>query len=389
MERYQKVVIALLMTIAMSLASFGLGFGFGNGLLEVPGRAAPGGLATIRDAYHKILTTSADPPTEDELVRGAIKGMAEALRKADPYALFYTPHGYRSFKELTTGEFSGIGVWLSAEDAQLRIMRVFEGTPAQDAGLRMGDVIRKVDGRAVGEMTIDEAVGMIKGLEGTEVELDIDRSGKMLAFTVTRKTIELPNLIAEMQGGDLGYVQLFGFARGAGEQLRSEVARLVDHGARGLVLDMRNNGGGLFSEAIEVASVFIEEGEIVTYRERSEEDVVYEAEGDAFELPVVVLVNEGTASASEIVAGALQDTDRATIVGVETFGKGSVQQVVPLLDSSALKITSAAYLTPDGHDLNGDGIDPDIEVDAGADAQRARAIDILRGLVASANSSTS
>ncbi|MDQ3646793.1 MAG: S41 family peptidase [Actinomycetota bacterium] len=392
MKPYQKVVLALLGIVSIALASFSLGFGLGGerfGTRAFSGNGGESGLATIRDAYEKIMSTSVDPPDEDALARGAIRGMAKVLKKEDPYAFFYSPSSYQSFKELTTGEFSGIGVWLNADEGKLVVMRVFEGTPAEDAGIQKGDVIRTVAGKPVGKMTIEEAIGGIKGRPGTKVELGIERDGEVLGFTVTRKTIELPNLIGRMQGPSLGYIELFGFAKGAGRQVRAEVERLTDLGARGVVLDMRNNGGGLFSEAIDVASVFIEDGEIVTYRERSEDDLVYRAEGDAFEdLPLVVLVNGGTASASEIVAGALQDTDRAKIVGVTTFGKGSVQQVVPLLDASALKVTTAAYLTPDGRNINGTGIDPDIVVEAGpdpdADPQRDRAIEILRGIAVSA-----
>jgi carboxyl-terminal processing protease len=165
------------------------------------------------------------------------------------------------------------------------------------------------------------------------------------------------------------------------------VRDLVDRGAKGMILDLRDNGGGLFSEAVDVAGVFIEDGDVVVYRERSKDDVVYEAEGDAFEdIPTVVLVNEGTASASEIVAGALQDSGRAIVVGTTTYGKGSVQQIVPLADSSAMKLTTAAYLTPTGRDIDGQGIEPDVEVDAPY-GQRARAVEILQGIVLSTTDS--
>jgi carboxyl-terminal processing protease len=209
----------------------------------------------------------------------------------------------------------------------------------------------------------------------------------MLDFSLTRADIELPNLQARMTADGFGYIRLLGFARGAGEQVRGEVEHLVDGGAKGVILDLRDNGGGLFSEAVDVASVFIEDGDVVIYKERSNDDVVYEAEGDAFEdIPTVVLVNEGTASASEIVAGALQDSERAIVVGTTTYGKGSVQQIVPLADSSALKLTTAAYLTPSGRNIDGQGIEPDVEVDA-AYGQRARAVEILQGVVLSTTDS--
>ena len=225
---------------------------------------------------------------------------------------------------------------------------------------------------------------LIKGPEGTDVRLGITREGDSLSFSITRARIELPNLQARLTEQKLGYVRLLGFARKAGEQLRDEVEELTEEGAEGIVLDLRDNGGGLFSEAISVASVFIEDGEIVTYRDNTKEDVVYDAEGEAFEdVPLVVLVNEGTASASEIVAGALKDRDRAVIIGTTTYGKGSVQEIVPLPDTSALKFTTAAYLTPDGDNINGKGIDPDVRVDAEPEEQYRRAVEILQGIVLS------
>lgn len=385
MERWQKVTIAILAVITVCFSAFSIGFAFGakgdSGSVVGTGE----GIGSVQEAFTKILTESVDPPSEKALTRGAIKGMVEVLRKhEDPYAFFYTPSGYRSFQELTTGRFSGIGVWLKQKGGDLEIVSVLPATPAQKAGLHRGDVIRSIDGARVAEMSSDDAVALIKGPEGTEVSLRVERGARDMSFTLTRAEIELPNLISKTIDGDLGYIRLFGFARGAADQIHAEVAGLLKDGVRGVVLDLRDNGGGLFQEAVGVASTFIEDGEIVTYRQRSEGDIVYDAEGDAFEdLPLVVLVNEGTASASEIVAGALQDRERAMIIGTTTYGKGSVQEVVPLTDSSALKLTIAAYFTPNGNDINGSGIDPDVEVDDTAAVQRARAVEILKGIVIS------
>ena len=388
MERWQKITIIILSALTVVFTSFSVGFSLGSardGSMRLSGEDADT-IGSVQDAYEKILSEAVDPPSEQALVRGAIKGMVEVLKKNDdPYAFFYTPRGYRSFQELTTGKFSGIGVWLKQKGEDLEIVSVLPDTPAQPSGLRSGDVIRQIDGEPVSNMTSDDAVALIKGPEGTEVDLAIDRDGgAMLSFTITRAEIELPNLISKRLEGDLGYVRLFGFARGAGDQVHEEIQAMIADGVKGVVLDLRDNGGGLFQEAVGVASTFIEDGEIVTYRERSEDDVVYEAQGDAFEdLPLVVLVNEGTASASEIVAGALQDRERAMVVGTTTYGKGSVQEVVPLTDSSALKLTIAAYLTPDGSDINGEGIVPDVEVEDASSVQRARAVEILKGIVIS------
>lgn len=392
MPRSQTLLFAVLAAVAVALVSFAGGLlagGLNDGepdRLARPGRIAEGeGSEVIADALEQIRSTAVDPPTEQALVRGALRGIVKALKKSDdPYALFYSPQGYRNFQELTTGKFSGIGVWVRPRSGRLEVVSVLPQTPARRAGLERGDVITRIDQLPVSGMSPDEAVARIKGREGTSVDLTVDRGGDTLSYTITRASIDLPNLKAGLTPERFGYMRLFGFARHAGDQLRAQVRRFVQAGAKGMILDLRDNGGGLFSEGVDVASVFIENGEVVVYREKDSEDVVYEAEGDAFQdVPLVVLVNSGTASASEIVAGALQDRGRAIIVGTRTYGKGSVQEIVPLLDSSALKLTTATYLTPSGHDINGSGIEPDVVVDASASIQRSRAIEILNGIVLS------
>lgn len=389
MERWQKVLIALLSGAVVALGAFSLGYSIsgGDGQIFAGTSGDDTDLSLIEDVFSKIKSESVDPPTDEELVRGAVKGMAKSVKDAgDDFALFYSPKDYRSFQEVTTGQFSGIGVWLKDRSGRLEIVSVIPSTPAQRIGLREGDVIDSIDGEPVGSLNSDQAVNRIKGKEGTEVSLGIDRDGEQVSFDITRETIELPNLIANRTPEGLGYVRLFGFSRGAGDQLRDEVKELTEAGAEGIILDLRDNGGGLFSEGVSVASVFIEEGEIVSYKERSEQEVVYDAQGDAFEdVPLVVLVNEGTASASEIVTGALQDTNRAVVVGTNTYGKGSVQEVLPLADASALKLTIGAYFTPEGQKINGTGIEPDVEVDSDPATQKERAKEILQGIIISAN----
>ena len=393
----RKLLFAVLAAFSVGLTTFAAGYlaaggpqqSDAEGDVSLGRDVEPGqGLEVIADAFEQIRGSAVNPPSEQALVHGALRGMIKVLKKKDdPYALFYTPNGYKSVRELTTGRFSGIGVWVKLQGDELEIVSVLPSTPALKAGLKRGDVIESIDGTPVSGMTSDEAVARIKGPEGSNVNLVVRRNDAMLDFSLTRADIELPNLQARMTADGFGYIRLLGFARGAGEQVRGEVEDLVDHGAKGVILDLRDNGGGLFSEAVDVASVFIEDGDVVIYKERSNDDVVYEAEGDAFEdIPTVVLVNEGTASASEIVAGALQDSERAIVVGTTTYGKGSVQQIVPLADSSALKLTTAAYLTPSGRNIDGQGIEPDVEVDA-AYGQRARAVEILHGIVLSTTDS--
>ena len=390
MQGWVKVSLIVLAALVVCSTAFTIGYSVGQRgkpSINLTGGAGAEefdeGLDLVEEAYEEIRSSAVDAPSSDELARGAIKGMLGVLKEDDPYALFYSPTAYRSFQELTTGEFSGIGVWLKEKDEGLTIVSVLPSTPALESGLQEGDVIRTIDDQPAEALTSDEAVAHIKGPEGTEVSLGIERAGEALDFTIERESIDLPNLQANLRGDDLGYIRLFGFARGAGDEVRDNVEEMIDKGAEGIVLDLRDNGGGLFSEAVDVASVFIEDGDVVIYHENESGDTAYEADGNAFEdVPLVVLVNEGTASASEIVAGALQDQERATVVGTTTYGKGSVQEVVRLRDSSALKLTTAAYRTPDGRDIDGSGIAPDIEV-VETPAQKSRAVEILKGIIIS------
>ena len=391
MERWQKITIGSLAVAIVGFGSFSLGYsmagGRGNPILFGGTQEGRTGLSLVQDTFDQIRAQSLDPPSDDILARGAIKGMIDALKRSgDDYALFYSPSAYESFQELTTGEFSGIGVWLKDRQDQLEIVSVLPSTPALEAGLERGDIIETIDGDEVGDISTDQAIDSIKGKAGTDVRLGILREGQRLSFTVTRAKIELPNEMSKMVDEDLGYIRLFGFANGAGDQVRDDVKELQDRGARGIILDLRDNGGGLFSEGVNVASVFIESGEVVTYKQRSQDEVVYEAEGNAFEdIPLVVLVNEGTASASEIVTGALKDRERAIVVGVTTYGKGVVQEVQPLSDSSAFKLTIGAYFAPGGEQIDGKGIEPHVKIDASPRQQRARAVQILEGIVLSDN----
>lgn len=391
MTRIQRTLVAALALVSIALASFA------GGMLAsgTAGRRSLGGFGSdgrgfdlVREAFEEIRSTSVDPPDEDELARGAVRGMVQVLKKHDdPYALFYSQDGYRRLQELTTGRFSGIGVWLKDTKEGLQVSSVLPASPALEAGVARGDIVRLIDGKPVAQMTSDEAVTRIKGPEGTVVDLGLERDGDMLSFSIERKTIDLPT-VKTSRHGPVGYVRLFGFSNGAASSVRRAVRSFRATGVSGIVLDLRDNGGGLFDEAVDVSSVFIEDGDVVIYRDGSGDDVSYEADGDAYEaLPLVVLVNGGTASAAEIVAGALQDHERAVLVGTSTYGKGSVQNVLTLGDDSALKLTTAAYLTPHGRSIDGKGLSPDVEVD-NQRAQRRRAFAVLRRLVASRSSSS-
>jgi carboxyl-terminal processing protease len=382
MDRGLKFIVVVLALFVAGLGGFALGVtsGEGRGGIQLFGSSADSGLDVIEDAFQTIREESDDPPSEAELARAAVKAMLRVLREKDDYAVYYDQAAYEDFLDYSSGSFSGIGVNLSQAEGRLTVISVIPSTPAEEAGLMRGDVFFRIGGKLVSDMSDEEAIGRVKGPPGSEVALTVLRDGEEVEFEITRAEISFPNLVGKL-AGNVGYIRLFGFAKGAGKELREEVSDLREGGAEGIVLDLRDNGGGLLSEAIQVASVFIEDGEIVTYREKAAEDLVYEAEGDAFEdVPLVVLVNGGTASASEIVANALQDRDRGQLVGTTTFGKGSVQEIIDLPDDSAVKLTTGTYLSPDGEDIDGSGIEPDVEVDGSRADQRRRAFALLEQL---------
>jgi carboxyl-terminal processing protease len=386
MEDWQKVSIAVMTTLVVAIAAFGVGLLVGDGDMRFFGMGGDTqGDSTIAEAYDHYLTSPLDPPTEKELREGALRGMCEVQMKRDPYANCYDAAEYRDIRELTTGGFSGIGVSLQPEGQGLRVVRVLPNSPAQAQGLRKDDLIVEVDGRKVVATKTDLAIERIKGRPGTKVAIVVNRNGEKLSFQLKRERLELPNVTARLTKRGNAHVQLFGFAEGASEQTAIRLQRLVKKGADGVILDLRNNPGGLFREAVKVSSLFLKEGEeVVIYKANDGGEETYTSEpadiagvpSGAFEkLPLVVLVNGGSASASEIVAGALQDTERARLVGSTTFGKAAVQSVQRLQDGSALKFTVATYLTPDGRNIDGEGIKPDVQVaDPRAQLRRAEAI---------------
>jgi carboxyl-terminal processing protease len=383
MYSWKKTLITLLAAFFFGGALFaaGLVLGASDGPVRIFGSSGSED-ELLEEALATIIARSTDPPGEEELETGSVRGMVDVLRETDHYARFYSPENYQDFLDYAAGSFEGIGVLLGERKQEFVVLTVLPSTPAQEVGLKPGDAITHVNGDSVKGLSSEEVVGRVKGPDGTEVTLTVERDDRALDFEITRAAIDLPNVTGRLAREDLAYVRLFGFGRGAGDQLREEIQKLLDQGAEGVVLDMRNNGGGLFSESVEVASTFIEDGEIVTFKERGSPEVDYEAEGDAFEdLPLVVLVNGNSASATEIVAGALKDEDRAELVGQTTFGKGSVQEVVPLSDDSAIKMTTGAYFTPEGESIEGKGVVPDVTVE-GSKEQKQRAFDLLQDQLA-------
>jgi carboxyl-terminal processing protease len=302
-----------------------------------------------------------------DLIYGALGGMLSTL---DGYSQFMDPESFREMEIETKGEFGGLGIEIGIRDGVLTVIAPIDGTPAHRAGLKGGDKIVKIDGELTRDITLMEAVKKLRGKPKTKVDLMIMRTAEdtLLEFTIVRSIITLKSIkTATMLDGSIGYIKLVEFQKNSPRDLTEKLEALKREGMQALILDLRNNPGGLLDVAHQVSDTFLEKGTVVvSLQGRSEkQNKVYTAEGKrAFtDFPMVVMVNEGSASASEIVAGAVQDNKRGVILGTKTFGKGSVQTVVPLKDGSAVRITTAAYYTPDGRNINEKGIMPDVVVE--------------------------
>lgn len=355
------------------------------------------------DVLSQVRTRYYQPVDEKQLTYAAIRGMLAALH--DPYTRFMDPNEYRSMQEDTRGDFFGIGAQLQEKDGQIVIYRPIEGSPADKAGIKAGDVIVEVDRKPVTGMRVDDVVKKIRGPRGTKVELTIKRRGepKLLHITIVRDLITSPVAYAYMEDEKLGIgrIRLEQFNEKCDQLLVQKVRELEAKGLRALILDLRYNPGGLLNVAVDVASRFIDNGVVVLVQEKNGQITrLYSERGRALKpYPLVVLVNEWSASASEIVAGAIRDHKRGIIIGETTFGKGLVQTIFQLQDNSAVAITTAKYLTPSGYDLNRKvdaegkevhrgGIEPDIVVkqseemtdieDRAHDLQLQKAIEYLR-----------
>ncbi|MDP2932716.1 MAG: S41 family peptidase [bacterium] len=309
------------------------------------------------------------PIDQQTLLYGAVEGMVGSL--GDPYTVFMTPQKSEEFRSDLKGEFFGIGAEIGMRSGQLVIVAPLEDSPAAAAGLKPLDAVLEVDGKGTEKIMLDDAVSKIRGPKGTTVELTIFREGwdKPRKFTIIRDKIVVKSVSSEVKdvsGKKLGIIKLRRFGEDAKGDLDSAVNKLLSENAKGIILDLRSNPGGYITSAVEVASNWVKDGEVVVYEQYGDgRKNEYPAAGVArlAGLPTVILVNEGSASASEIVAGALHDYGLATLIGKKTFGKGSVQELVNLPDGADVKVTIAKWLTPNGKNINVEGIQPDIEVD--------------------------
>jgi carboxyl-terminal processing protease len=311
------------------------------------------------------------------------QSLDHAVRSLDDrFSNYFAPSDYADFQEATEGRFEGVGMTVDQVDDGLAVISVYEGSPADRGGLKPGDVITHVDGRSIAGASSEESTTQIKGPAGTAVRLTVrSENGRTRQLTLERARVDIPVVRSEMRrqdGRKIAYVRLASFTSGAHAAVGDAVRKLLGDGAEGVVFDLRDNGGGLLNEAVMISSIFIRDGKIVTTKGRSRPTNVYEATGGAIDedVPVVVLVNDRSASASEIVTGALQDRKRATVVGTRTFGKGVFQEIEPLPNGGALDITVGEYFLPSGRNLGGggvkrgSGVSPDVQAEDDPDTPK-------------------
>ncbi|MDE5931242.1 MAG: S41 family peptidase, partial [Lachnospiraceae bacterium] len=307
----------------------------------------------------------------DDMIEGMYAGIVASL--GDPYSVYYTAEEWKQMMQDTEGIYYGIGAYISLDKTTGfgKINGVIENTPAQDAGLRENDIIYKIDGESAQGLDLTEIVSRIKGEEGTTVHLTIYREGESdyLEMDVVRKQIESPTVNYEMLENDIGYIQITEFDDVTVNQFDEAMKAVQQAGAKGLILDLRSNPGGSLSAVVDIARQLLPEGLIVYTEDRSGKRVEYSCDGDhEIRIPLVVLVNGNSASASEILAGAIKDYEKGVLVGTTTFGKGIVQRILPLTDGTALKLTVSAYYTPNGNNIHNIGIEPDIVCEFDGDA---------------------
>jgi len=362
----------------------------GGVITGVVGSRSPAPVAApsvLDEAATKILADAQHPVSRTQLDQAAVEGMLKAL--GDRWSAYYKQTDYTSFQQGLDGRYSGIGVWLRAsQDGKVYVGSVQSSSPASAAGILSGDRIVTVADKAVADTSLAAVATALRGTPGTNVAITLVRDGEKKTVTVTRGSLANDDVVVTRLSGGVEVVRIASFTRGVGSAVRKAIASSDQQPMNGVVLDLRSNPGGLLTEAVEVASAFLDGGAVVSYEKRGEPVHHLDAIGAGnTTVPLVVLVDDGTASAAEVVAGALQDRNRAVIVGSRTFGKGSVQEPSTLSDGSAIELTVGRYLLPSGRSLDGVGIDPDVLVTGkvGSASAEQRALEVLRGLVAASD----
>jgi carboxyl-terminal processing protease len=377
-------ILAIILIAALVITSFSFVFFLATGDGAVYGATTKERLFLdkeldfLEELMIDVKSNYKDDISYEELVEGAYQGIFEAL--GDPYSVYYsTDEESDNFVESVSGEFSGVGVSMEDVDGKCRVVAPIPGTPADKAGIQAGDVITKVDGVDVFEMNLDSIVGRIKGEAGTKVTLTIDRNGLTLTFTLTREVIKTSSVSFRMVEPTIGYIQIAQFDNDSHVEFRNAKLQLISQGAKSLVVDVRNNPGGFTKVAADIANQLMPKGPITHYEQRGTivETVSSTGEGD-LGIPVILLVNEGSASASEILAGAWQDSETAILVGTTTFGKGVAQQLISLENGDQMKLSVFYFLTPDKQVIDKVGITPDYIVDTYKGAEKEALLDDLK-----------
>lgn len=377
MNKILKTIIAvLLIAIISSISTLGLiyyalGFneqGFSN-------------LMRFITAYRFIETKYVNDTDDVKLIDGAIDGMVKSLN--DPHSNYLSPKMYKTLMEQTEGSFAGIGVVMGMDNEQkIHIVGIMENSPGQKAGLQEGDEILAVDGVPVTQMAFDEVAAHVRGQAGTDVVLTIMRDNANQDITITRDNIKLKTVGHKMLDNNIGYIQIVSFSEDTANEFNEAYNDLKNQGMKALVLDLRNNPGGLLTTCVEIAKKLVPKGEIVSIVDKQGNKETYSSSLEAPEYPLVVLINKNSASASEILSGAIQDRKAGTIIGNTSYGKGSVQTILPMFEDDAVKLTIAKYYTPSGRSIDGTGITPDIEINldenATSDTQLDKALEVLK-----------
>jgi len=346
----------------------GVDFGIASALAQDASRSDTYRLLTLfGDVFERVRAEYVDPVSDKDLVENAINGMLTGL---DPHSSYMNAKAFRDMQVQTKGEFGGLGIEVTQDNGFIKVISPIDDTPASKAGIKSGDIITALDGKTVQGLSLNDAVDRMRGPPNSKITLTIKREGidKPLEVSLLREVIRIQVIKQRIEPDDIGYVRLSQFTEQADAGLKQAVKTLKQQAGgklRALILDLRNNPGGLLDQAVAVSSDFVDQGEIVSTRARHSEDAQrWDAKGTdiAAGLPLVVLINGGSASSSEIVAGALQDHHRAVLLGTRSFGKGSVQTVIPLPGNGAMRLTTARYYTPSGRSIQGLGIAPDVAV---------------------------
>ncbi len=366
----KKIIAVLLIIFVLSVGGFKV----------IADELTP--LQNLQNVIYLIDNYYVEDKNVDELVDSAISGM---LKELDPYSSYLSPDEYEEMQIEFDGEFGGIGIVITIREEKLTIVSPIKNTPGDRADLQAGDVIKAINGKLTSKISQDKAVDLMRGEPGTNVTLTISREDtEDFDVEITRANIEVPYVEHNMETDRIGYLSINQFAKDVGYDTQKALEDLKSQGAEAVILDLRTNPGGILEEAVNVASNFIEDGKVVKVKSRTKEDEVFNTVSDieAVDLPMIVLINEGSASASEIVAGAISDYNRGILLGKKTFGKGTVQTVIPMGDGSALRLTTARYYTPDGTFIHEKGIKPNVEVEfdreSEEDQQLQNAIELLQ-----------